>query len=75
MAAPDDNKPAPKKKPLSLSDMTPEEAIQRMFASTPLPRKPYCLFCGELDDRVGVINASGDFCCPKCGQVLNSRKS
>jgi hypothetical protein len=52
--------------------MTP---VQRAFASTPIPRTPYCLKCGPVDERIGVINASGEFCCPKCGQVLNSRMS
>lgn len=70
-----DNPDSPKGDRYSLHGMSPEDAIRRMFESKPMPRKPFCLACGELDDNVGMINAYGEFCCPKCGLPLNSRMS
>lgn len=52
-----------------------EEAAQRAMETTPIPRNPYCLKCGPVDERVGVIGIGGEFLCPKCGSPLNSRKS
>jgi hypothetical protein len=52
-----------------------EEAAARAINSTPIPRKPYCIKCGPVDERIGIIGISGDFLCPKCGLVLNSRRS
>jgi hypothetical protein len=54
---------------------SPEDAMWRFIASTPIPRNPYCLKCGPVDERIGVMGIGGEFLCPKCGQVLNSRRS
>lgn len=52
---------------LSLHGMTPEEAIQRMFA-TPLPPKPmYCPHCREQITGLTLVGEEGELRCPKCG--------
>jgi hypothetical protein len=63
-------------------DSTPKEPADkpssrlRWFTDIPIPRKPFCLKCGEeVDSRIGFIDASGTVCCPKCGLPLNCRSS
>jgi hypothetical protein len=49
-------------------------AFMRAFESMPIPHKPYCLKCGPVDERIGIMGIGEEFLCPKCGQVLNSRR-
>ena len=51
------------------------EAFAQAYASTPMPRKPYCIKCGPVDERIGRMDIGGIFLCPKCGLPLNSRQS
>jgi len=55
---------------LSLHGMTPEEAIQKMFA-TPLPSKPmYCPNCREQITGLALVGEEGEPRCPKCGTIV-----
>ncbi len=59
----------PQERSLSLHGMTPEEAIQRMFA-TPLPGKPmYCPNCQEQITGLTIVGDKGELRCPKCGTI------
>jgi hypothetical protein len=50
--------------------MTPEEAIQKMFA-TPLPSKPmYCSNCREQITGLALVGEEGEPRCPKCGTIV-----
>ena len=60
----------PDKERLPLHEMTPEEAIQRMFA-TPLPQKPkYCPNCREQITGLALVGEEGEPRCPKCGTIV-----
>jgi hypothetical protein len=64
-----EKKPHRDSEPLSLHGMTPEEAIQRMFA-TPLPTKPmYCPNCREQITGLTLVGDEGELRCPKCGTI------
>jgi hypothetical protein len=69
------DKKKPTSEPLSLHGMTPEEAIQRMFA-TPLPSKPmYCPNCQELITGLALVGEEGEPRCPKCGTIVTDQLS
>ena len=64
-----EKKPQSKSKSLPLHGMTPEEAIQRMFA-TPLPPKSmYCPNCREQISGLALVGDEGELRCPKCGTI------
>ena len=64
-----EKKPQSESKPFSLHGMTPEEAIQRAFA-TPLPSKPmHCPNCREQITGLTLGGEEGELRCPKCGTV------
>jgi tRNA(Ile2) C34 agmatinyltransferase TiaS len=65
----------PSDKPVSLHGMTPEEAIQRMFA-TPLPTKPmYCPNCREQITGLALVGEEGELRCPKCGTLATDERT
>jgi tRNA(Ile2) C34 agmatinyltransferase TiaS len=62
-------KPQDESKSLAPHGMTPEEALQRMFA-TPLPSKPmYCPKCREQITGLTLVGDEGELRCPKCGTI------
>jgi hypothetical protein len=62
-------KPQDESKSRAPQGMTPEEALQRMFA-TPLPTKPmYCPNCREQITGLTLIGDEGELRCPKCGTI------
>ena len=66
---PDKSSKSNPNEPSSRHGMTPEEAIQRMFA-TPLPSKPmYCPNCREQITGLTLVGEEGELRCPKCGTI------
>jgi transcription elongation factor Elf1 len=52
-----------------MQDMTPEEAIQKMFA-TREPETVVCPKCGEQTvTEAGLIDDEGNVRCPICGLI------
>jgi hypothetical protein len=64
-----EKKPPSESKSPAPHGMTPEEAIQQMFA-TPLPSKPmYCPNCHEQITGLTLVGDEGELRCPKCGTI------
>jgi hypothetical protein len=72
---PDESSKSNPSEPLSPPGPTPEETIQRMFA-TPLPSKPmYCPKCREQITGPTLVGEEGELRCPKCGTIATDERT
>jgi tRNA(Ile2) C34 agmatinyltransferase TiaS len=61
--------------PSSQHGMTPEDALQRMFAE-PLSSKPmYCPKCREPITGLALVGDEGELRCPKCGTIATDERT